>query len=609
MIGASPTISNTLFQETNRCGLYLAGTSAPTVNNCVFDDLNYPMITALMAFPGSYSGNVLSGTTSKAIAIIDDETLTQDYTMVKRDFAGIVNIPYLFNRYTVGTSAVLTIEPGVILKFMQSGWMNVRNGLIADGGSTADSAIIFTADRDDFYGGDTYGDGDANLAHRQWWWGIYFAEEYIDASCLVNNAIVKYASRRYSSSPSIYNRGGITMDNASPTVTNTLFESDYFGIVGRNTSLPHITNCDFIDSDPSGYAIWNETGVVTIVAEDCWWNDVSGPYHPTLNPGGEGERVSNNVDFDPWISQSAKPILGDVSLNGEVMPYDASLVLQHTVGNITLDSRQLDVADVSGNGEVTSYDASLILQYTIGLITGFDQSAKKSVADVLQPMISAPGFFETTQGEAFELPLIITTHAGIKSIDLEIRIDQNQLQFKGLNSEQLPSDLMVASGFNAGTGILKIALTSAYDLDLNMHQLLLRFEASASGEGSSVIEHQRLLANEKEIPEELFAVEVRISNNATNVELAPGLEAMKIFSWEEQIVAELYLSEAQSEIHVSVYDLTGRRINSMAIDHVVPGQHTVTFEAEPGGMGGSPRTYLVHVRGDTFTVTRKLIVR
>jgi len=32
-----------------------------------------------------------------------------------------------------------------------------------------------------------------------------------------------------------------------------------------------------------------------------WWGNVSGPYHPTLNPSGTGSPVSDRVLFDPWF--------------------------------------------------------------------------------------------------------------------------------------------------------------------------------------------------------------------------------------------------------------------------------------------------------------------
>jgi parallel beta-helix repeat protein len=40
---------------------------------------------------------------------------------------------------------------------------------------------------------------------------------------------------------------------------------------------------------------------VTVNAEDNWWGSCTGPYHPTLNPTGTGNRVSDNVDFEPWV--------------------------------------------------------------------------------------------------------------------------------------------------------------------------------------------------------------------------------------------------------------------------------------------------------------------
>nr|MBC8232540.1 T9SS type A sorting domain-containing protein [bacterium] len=66
------------------------------------------------------------------------------------------------------------------------------------------------------------------------------------------------------------------------------------------------------------------------------------------------------------------PILyGDVSDDGSVSAYDASLVLQHVVGLINLSPEQQEVADVTGDDTISALDAALILQYTVGLITSF----------------------------------------------------------------------------------------------------------------------------------------------------------------------------------------------------------------------------------------------
>lgn len=59
--------------------------------------------------------------------------------------------------------------------------------------------------------------------------------------------------------------------------------------------------------------------------------------------------------------------LGDVNGDGKVSAYDASMILQHTVGLIDLTG--VAAADVNKDGKISAYDASMILQYTVGLIT------------------------------------------------------------------------------------------------------------------------------------------------------------------------------------------------------------------------------------------------
>ena len=58
----------------------------------------------------------------------------------------------------------------------------------------------------------------------------------------------------------------------------------------------------------TGYGVINYDAV-TIDAEDNWWGDDSGPTHSS-NPGGTGDVVSNNVDFDPWVTKTVGTATG-----------------------------------------------------------------------------------------------------------------------------------------------------------------------------------------------------------------------------------------------------------------------------------------------------------
>ena len=305
MTNASPKILNTTFENIAYPGISLSASSTPSVNGCTFHNVQFPFETSLVTYPASTTGNIISGTTGKAIRITP-ETLNRDVTLIRRDFGGIENIPYVFQNYTVGTNAILTISPGVVCKFMQNGYLNIHNGLVASGGGTLDSTIVFTSDLDDYYGGDTYGDGSANQAGKDYWDGIYFFNESIDDDCILKNCILKNGSYYDDYQPTV-NRGAITLNNASPTLVNCLFKDDSHGIVSFNISLPKITNCDFIDMYHGfdffdhGYAVWNQSSAnTTITAEGCYWNSYTGPRNATSNPGGQGEWVSDGVDFDPW---------------------------------------------------------------------------------------------------------------------------------------------------------------------------------------------------------------------------------------------------------------------------------------------------------------------
>jgi parallel beta-helix repeat protein len=44
----------------------------------------------------------------------------------------------------------------------------------------------------------------------------------------------------------------------------------------------------------------------SIFAQENWWGENNGPYHPTKNKGGDGDRVSDMVLFEPWLDENGE---------------------------------------------------------------------------------------------------------------------------------------------------------------------------------------------------------------------------------------------------------------------------------------------------------------
>ncbi|MEM3489851.1 MAG: right-handed parallel beta-helix repeat-containing protein, partial [Nitrososphaerota archaeon] len=83
------------------------------------------------------------------------------------------------------------------------------------------------------------------------------------------------------------------------TVYPTNVKINYNNIVGSGT-----------------YGLWVDDDVLEQVdARYNWWGNASGPYHPTLNPGGTGDEVYGNANFSPWLlKMKVPPLVHDVAV-------------------------------------------------------------------------------------------------------------------------------------------------------------------------------------------------------------------------------------------------------------------------------------------------------
>ena len=85
------------------------------------------------------------------------------------------------------------------------------------------------------------------------------------------------------------------------TVTNNLVGFKQIGFEGGYSPITlHYNN--IYDNDDYGALVDITYGTAILNATLNWWGDPSGPHHPTLNPDGLGDEVSDNVDFDPWLT-------------------------------------------------------------------------------------------------------------------------------------------------------------------------------------------------------------------------------------------------------------------------------------------------------------------
>jgi hypothetical protein len=102
-------------------------------------------------------------------------------------------------------------------------------------------------------------------------------------------------------SSSLYPAGGLSFGNGC----NALVESCVVaynrngGINFSDGANTIVTRCNIFENEGEGMS-YSGGGGTDAMAENNWWGDASGPWHPVLNPDGLGDTVSDWVDFTPW---------------------------------------------------------------------------------------------------------------------------------------------------------------------------------------------------------------------------------------------------------------------------------------------------------------------
>ncbi|HEY5592573.1 MAG TPA: right-handed parallel beta-helix repeat-containing protein [Paludibacter sp.] len=557
LLQSSPSIQNCIFKNCN-WGVVLNGVSNPAIDNNKFDNLTYtPICISLVSYPSSSLGNTLSGTTYKAIGVLSEE-LVQDATLEKKNFAGIENIPYYFSgNYTIGTSVTLTMKPGIVCKFADWAKLDVKRGLLALGGATPDSTIVFTTYKDDFYAGDTNSDSTAtNPKSGYHWSGINFEDVALDNLCKLDHCIIKYTGY-YSTD------GAVTMTAASPLITNCLISENQNAVLINGASNPKINYCDFYNN--TNYAVNNVNKSFDVDATNCWWGDNSGPTHVS-NVGGKGGLISDKVIYSPWKSSgSGNPLLGDVSLNGSVQAYDASLVLQNVVGSLSLSSLQQQVADVSNNGTITSFDASLILQYVAGINSVFPGEMKSPA--IQSDVILSYGDITKNADRTFTIPVQVENASRSISLDIATAFDAAMIEPISVTAGSGMTNRLFVYNIDKATGKLRIAIAGTEKLNnlAEVANITFKLVGRFADNTVTTLGVDEFRANETDYTLSAVSKTIQISELVSGLSSSEFNESdlMSIYPNPVRSTSRVHYTVQNDGTHVSIslFDVTGKEVN------------------------------------------------
>jgi parallel beta-helix repeat protein len=425
---STATITNNPITANGGYGIYATGSTLTITSNTLSTNTN----GAMYLDGDSFSNATLSGNTISGNGL---DTIVIGGTLSQNDTWGSAYGTYVVDQLTVDAGITLTIDPGVVVKFLGAGHLTVNGTLVAD--ASAGSPITFTSLKDDTVGGDTNGDGGGSSPARGNWDRLIFASG--STSSILDNVEVRYGGNIYGyaqvsistaditvqnslfeqssgygigfynlpaglsiSGNTFSNNGnsGISVDNSTATITaSTISDNDYYGIYCTNNANPIIGGSELNANSfygNSSYAVYNDSTTV-IDATHNYWGDPSGPYHPTLNPTGTGDPVSDYVTFDPWIGQdpfNQAPMVSDIP--------DQTIDEGGSFAAINLDDYvdDSDNADAeltwtySGNTDLTvSIDANRVA--TIGVPAGW------SGAEVITFTATDPGNLSDADSATF----------------------------------------------------------------------------------------------------------------------------------------------------------------------------------------------------------------
>jgi hypothetical protein len=265
-------IADCIIRDGESDGVFMDGVAglAPTLRNVTLADHAGSAIRQFsLDYQPTYDNLTIAGNGADVIDIDGGYVSIETVTLVDED------VPYVINGgIGVNTGSELRLDPGVEMQFATANQLfDVYGTLTVEG--TADELILLTSADPDSYN----------------WRGIFTRN---NSSVSLQHCIIEHAGST--------TQGALAINSGTDvTIRSCTFTDNNNAAIVTTFAQPTIKDNTIADN---AFAIRNDTPATVVDATNNYWGSASGPLHPTLNPTGQGNQVSDGVLFDPWFESS-----------------------------------------------------------------------------------------------------------------------------------------------------------------------------------------------------------------------------------------------------------------------------------------------------------------
>jgi hypothetical protein len=266
-----------------------------------------------------------------------------------------------------------------------------------------------------------------------------------------------------------------------------------------------------------------------------------------------------------------------------------------------------NLGDVSGDGFVTAYDATLILQFVVGLIDEFPNSSAQSPTDILQQdySVNIPEITART-GDIVQVPITINDTAQLTAGGFVVKYDPSVLRAIDFSA----SSLLNGSYWKANierTGEVRFAFATAEPTPGAGELIKFDFEVlpNNSGKNSPVVFDKVDILNSLTVTKTNGSVIVLPEHTA----LLPNYP--NPFNPETWIPFQL---AQDAQVTISIYNTTGEIVRNIFLGNKPAGVYVNQDKAaywngrNQSGEKVSSGIYFYHMHAGNYRATRRMLI-